>query len=290
MNPTNHGLVTPEWLHEHLNDPSVRVLDATTWMTPQPVGPSQIKHGGADWQAGHIPGSQHVCMVSDFSNPDGAFPYTLPTREQVEAKLSALGIQSDTHIVIYTAAQPMVATRVWWVLWAWGHERVSVLNGGLPLWRSQGRPLTTEPFIPTPSHYSAAPTARGVADADAVRQAIDHPSTCLINALSAPQFDGSGGAHYGRPGRIPSSVNVPASACFEPETMIWKSDTELRDLFRQQGLELGSQQHAITYCGGGIAASVAHFALTHLGHPQVSLYDHSLLQWANDNRLPMVTG
>ena len=80
-------LVTPEWLHARLDDPSIRVLDCTTWMTPQPVGPSKITSGRPDWMREHIPGSDHVCMVEDLSDPAGAFPYTLPGEAQIAALL-----------------------------------------------------------------------------------------------------------------------------------------------------------------------------------------------------------
>ena len=116
-------LATPEWLHAHLQDPSIRILDCTTWMTPQPVGPSMITSGRPDWAKAHLPGSDHVCMVDDLSDPAGAFPYTLPGETQIAALLARLGIGNAQPVVLYGAAQPMVVTRAWWVLTALGHPR-----------------------------------------------------------------------------------------------------------------------------------------------------------------------
>ena len=160
-------LVTPEWLHAHLDDPSVRVLDCTTWMTPQPVGPSTITSGKPDWLRAHIPGSDHVCMVHDLSDPAGAFPYTLPADDQIAALLSRLGIGNAHHVVLYGAAQPMVVTRAWWVLTALGLPRVSVLDGGLPRWRREGRPLTDAVTTRAPAAFQPRRDAAMVADASA---------------------------------------------------------------------------------------------------------------------------
>ena len=284
-------LVSAEWLNRHMAEAGVCVLDATTLMTPQPVGPSQITHGGALWASGHIPGSQHVCMVGDFSDPNGAYPYTLPTATQVADRCQALGIQPDSHVVIYTASQPMVATRVWWVLRTWGLSKVSILDGGLPHWRSCGYPLDTRALSPAPvRRFEPQVQANWVADAEDVMQAMADPDCVLINALSAPQFAGSGGAHYGRPGRIPGSIHVPAAAMFEPESMVWKQPHACRTLFEASGLQPGSDRRAIVYCGGGIAASVVFFVLKQLGHERVALYDNSLLEWSANPECPMALG
>ena len=123
-------LVDADWLEQHLQDPDVRILDCTTYMTPQPVGPSLVRSGRPDWEREHIPGSAHVCMVNDLSDPHGRFPYTLPGKATIERLLSGLGIGNAHRVVLYGAAHPMVVTRAWWVLSALGHERVSVLDGG----------------------------------------------------------------------------------------------------------------------------------------------------------------
>lgn len=284
-------LVSAEWLHRHTGDSNLRVLDATTLMTPQPVGPSHITHGGTLWASAHIPTSQHVCMVADFSDPVGAYPYTLPTATQVANRCQALGIDRDSHVVIYTASQPMVATRVWWVLKSWGLPHVSILDGGLPHWQACGYTLdTTTSKRVQADGFTPVLQASWVADAQEVMRAMSDPECVLINALSAPQFAGSGGAHYGRPGRIPGSIHVPAAAMFEPDSMIWKRPKECHALFEASGMRPGSDRRAIVYCGGGIAASVIFFALQQLGHERVALYDNSLLEWSTQPEYPMATG
>ncbi len=279
-------LVTPEWLYARLDDPSVRVLDCTSWMTPQPVGPSKITSGRPDWMREHIPGSDHVCMVEDLSDPAGAFPYTLPDDDRIAALLSRLGISNAQHVVLYGAAQPMVVTRAWWVLTALGHQRVSVLDGGLPRWRREGRPLTDAVTTRAPAEFQPRRRAAMVADAERVARAVAGSGERLVNALSTEQFAGTSGAHYGRPGRIPGSVSVPARDLVDMTSMDWQPLEAIEARMQTAGLGDPSEP-VITYCGGGIAASVTFFALRLLGRDNVALYDNSLLEWSADPTRPM---
>lgn len=279
-------LVTPDWLQARLDDPSIRILDCTTYMTPQPVGPSKITSGRPDWAAAHVPGAAHVCMVEDLSDPAGRYPYTLPSEAQIAALLSRLGIGNDHRVVLYGAAHPMVVTRAWWVLTALGHERVSILDGGKERWLKEGRPVTAEVTPHPPATFVPRLNASMVADADRVARAVEGGGERLVNALSAEQHAGTGGAHYGRPGRIPGSVNVPARDLVDPATMIWLPVDAIAQRFAAAGV-VDADEPVITYCGGGIAASVAFFALKLLGRERVALYDNSLLEWSADPARPM---
>lgn len=282
-------LVTPDWLNDRLDDPSIRILDCTTWMTPQPVGPSRITSGRPDWARAHIPGADHVCMVEDLSDPAGAFPYTLPAGAQLAARLAQLGVGEAHHVVLYAAAQPMVVTRAWWVLTVLGHRRVSILDGGLPRWRREGRPLTDAVTVRPPALFEPRLDADMVADAERVARAVAGSGERLVNALSPEQFAGTGGAHYGRPGRIPGSLNLPARDLVDPLTMDWQPIEVIDARLRAAGLD-DPQTPVIAYCGGGIAASVVVFALRLLGRGPVALYDNSLLEWSADPARPMQCG
>lgn len=278
-------LVQPAWLAEHLDDRSIRILDCTTYMTPQPVGPSKIESGLPDFERAHIPGAQHVDMVGQLSDPDGEFPYTLPQPAQLDGLLSRLGVSNEHRVILYASSTPVTVTRAWYVLRAFGHERVSLLDGGFRRWKSEGFPVTSEiSSFPATSYRSELDPNRH-ADRDAVRAAIDDEDTTLINSLGRDQFAGAGGAHYGRPGRIPGSINVPAIEIVDPVTHTYLATDALRDRFDSAGLK--PEQRAITYCGGGIAASADAFALELIGHDDWALYDNSLLEWSSDADLPM---
>lgn len=278
-------LVQPQWLAEHLDDPEIRILDCTTYMTAQPSGPSKIDSGLPDYRSGHIPGAQHVDMVTQMSDPDGAYPYTLPKPEQLDALLSELGVANEHRVILYARSAPMTVTRIWYVLRAFGHQRVSLLDGGFARWEAEGRPVTTDVPSYEPTTYRSMPDPRRYVDRDEVSAAIGSDDTVLVNSLGRAQFAGTGGAHYGRPGRIPGSVNVPAATLVDPKTHAYQSTDVMRRAFDDAGVT--RSQRAITYCGGGIAASTDAFALELIGHDDWALYDNSLLEWSTQPDLPM---
>ena len=278
-------LVDPQWLHDRLDDPSLRILDCTTYMFPQPVGPSRIESGRPDFERGHVPGAQYVNMATDMSEPGGAFPYTLPSPQRIEEVLGALGIGNEHHIVLYGRGHPMPVTRVWYVLRAHGHDAVSVLDGGFERWQREGRPTSQTPRSWPRTRYQARPDPRRIADADTVHAALTDPATRIVNALSREQHGGTGGAHYGRPGRIPGSVNVPARELVDPDTGCFLPEQALRARCAAAGAL--DAPRTIVYCGGGIAATTTAFAMALLGHDGWCVYDNSLLEWSADPARPM---
>ena len=286
--PVRPLLVDPQWLHDRLDDPSVRILDCTTYMFPQPVGPSRIESGRPDFERGHVPGAQYVNMATDMSEPDGAFPYTLPSVARIESVLSALGIDNGHHVVLYGRGHPMPVTRVWYVLRAHGHEAVSVLDSGFERWAAEGRPQSQSPRIWPRTQYRSRPDPRRVADADAVQAALSDPQVRIVNALGREQHQGTGGAHYGRPGRIPGSVNVPARELIDPATGCFLPVATLRERCAAEGAL--DAPRTIVYCGGGIAATTTAFAMALAGHDGWCVYDNSLLEWSADPARPMESG
>jgi thiosulfate/3-mercaptopyruvate sulfurtransferase len=286
--PATPGLVGTAWLEARLGAPGLRVLDCTTWMTPQPVGPSRIDSGRPGWAREHLPDALHVDMVEDLSDPDGRFPYTLPPPSRIAALLSRLGIGDDDHVVLYGASHPMVVTRAWWVLRTLGHERVSILDGGLEAWRREGRPLSDARPVFAPAGHGARLLPGQVVDADDVARALADGSAYVVNALSEEQFRGTGGAHYGRPGRIPGSLSLPARDLIDPPTGRWRA----RDALERRIAAVLPDRDApvIVYCGGGIAATAVAFALHLVGRTRVAVYDNSLLEWSADPDRPMQLG
>ncbi|MGE3862375.1 MAG: sulfurtransferase [Burkholderiaceae bacterium] len=281
-------LVDPRWLAANLAAPQLRILDCTTYMIAQPVGASLIRSGRPDYDEAHIPGAQHVDMVDDLSAPAAPFPYTMPPPAQIEALLGRLGIGNEHHIVVYGRGHIPTVTRVWYVLHAMGHRKLSILDGGFERWQREGLPATREVPRFAPVDYRTSFDPRRVADLNEVRAALSDTDVLLLNALGRDQFAGSGGAHYGRPGRIPGSVNVPARELADQETKVFHSTERIRALF--DATNALSAPRVLAYCGGGIAASAAAFALEMLGHPDWAVYDNSLLEWSAEAGLPMLVG
>ncbi len=289
-------LVSARWLQARLQQasapqpgqPTLRILDCSTYMTPQPVGPSWISSGRPDYLAGHIPGAMHVDMAQDLSDPNGAYPYTLLSVVAFEALMQRLGIYPEDHVVVYGRSAMVTITRAWFVLHAMGHARVSVLDGGLAAWQTLGGPLSQTAPKAVPSVYQARPLRGRVASLAQVRSALNQPRVCLVNALSRAQFEGSGSAHYGRPGRLPGSVSLPAAELLAPDSALFRPLDNLRADYSAAGVLQADQ--VITYCGGGIAATATAFTLQRLGQTRWSVYDNSLLEWSTLYDTPMVQG
>ena len=129
-------------------------------------------------------------------------------------------------------------------------------------------------------------TARLFLDSRAVREAMDAPDTCVINALDADIHRGDN-PRYGRPGRIPASVNVPASTLVDPDTNTFVSSEQAASIFREVGADPTGR--TVLYCGGGIAATLDAFVLNRLGYDDLSIYDASMSEWARDESLPIET-
>lgn len=282
-------LVEPEWLKSRLGEPNIRVLDCTTHMIAQPVGASKIVSGLADFEAGHIPGACHVDMARDLSDPSGPYPFTMLDSARFEALMRKLGIQAADHIVLYARSPMSTVTRAWAVLHVNGHENISILNGGWTGWlEAKGDVSDRTTTIQASAYEAQAPKRQHVVDIKQVKEAARQAPATLVNALTRQQFDGSGGAHYGRPGRIPGSVNVPARELFDLKTNRFVPIEQMRAKFEAADVDL--RQPIIHYCGGGIAASTSAFAQALLGHEQWAIYDHSLLQWSVQPDTPMQTG
>ena len=282
------NIVTPEWLSAHLSDLKVKILDCTTYMLAQPVGPSKIESGCAQYLKGHIPGAQHVCMEKDFSEPGARFAFTVPNPDTFNRLMQRLGINRDDHVVLYGHQQMSVVTRIWFVLHAMGHRKISILNGGLALWLKSGFALSDQLPTVKASHYKAAPKVGRIAGINEVSEGINDRQKVLLNALKKEQFLGTGGAHYGRPGRIPNSLSWPATDLYDPQTGEFKSLEELTALLKQLDLQAGQQ--VINYCGGGIAATTTAFVLETLGFTNWSVYDNSMNEWANTPDKALQTG
>lgn len=283
------AVVSSFWLKENLENPNIRILDCTTFMTPRPVGASITRSGKDHWISAHIPGSQYVDVILHLSNPAPNRPYALACEKSITRTLNAMGVGDAHHIILYGAAHPSMVTRAWWALKASGFAHVSILDGGWETWLLEKHPTSTtapyyEPVESTPSRNQAL-----IANILEVEAAISDKNTYLVNALSPEQFTGSSGSHYGRPGRIPNSLNLPANSLLKPNSTAFLPLEDLAAQCEKVGL-VDKNKQVITYCGGGIAASATLFALYRLGWPNLSLYDFSLLEWSNDQTKPMVVG
>ncbi|MFW0793360.1 sulfurtransferase [Gordonia sp. CPCC 205515] len=267
---TTPHLITADVLHSRLDDSALRIIDATVHLSFDDDGP-HIESGRQTYLDGHIPGAVFADQLGALSDPAGEAPFAAATSEQFAAAVGALGVANDTTVVVYDTTNNIWATRLWWQFGLEGFDNVLVLDGGLRAWTDAGYPTYTDESTNAPATFVTHRRPERIASTDDVIAALDDPKMLLVNALDRDSFAG---------GRIPGSVNVPFPELLD-DTGKLKSLNELRTLFDETGA-LDDAVRPVTYCGGGIAATTAAFALQALGRNDVAVYDGSLNAWTAD--------
>jgi len=271
-------IVSAEWLMQNLA--KVRLLDASWYM------PADKRDAKAEFEAAHIPGAVFfdIDALSDHST---SLPHMLPPPAQFGRDAGALGIGDDDMVVVYDGAGIFSAPRVWWTLKAMGHDKVAVLDGGMPAWKAAGGALESGPARPTAKTFTPRPNRDILRDFDAVKAALGH--TQVLDARSAPRFEGSEAEP--RPGlksgHMPGAANVPYRAVLTSDGRL-KDDQALQTLFAEKGVDLRAP--IITSCGTGVTAAILMLAIEKLGGRQVAIYDGSWTEWGGRDDAPVATG
>ncbi|MEW6642325.1 MAG: 3-mercaptopyruvate sulfurtransferase [Pseudomonadota bacterium] len=283
MTLTDDPLVSTEWLASRLDDPSLRILDATFKMPgvlPLPVD---------DFLAAHIPGAAFfdVDAIADHASP---LPHMYPDAAQFARDVGALGVFSDSLVVIYDAGGWVAAPRAWWMFLSFGHGNVRILDGGLQKWRAEGRPLQSGPATPRPGQLTTRQDPTRVRCLAQMRDNLTSAREQVIDARARPRFAGSVAEPRPglRSGHIPGSLNLPYNELFDAATGTMKPIAELRTLFTGAGLDL--QRPVVTTCGSGVSAAVLTLALYRLGVRDSALYDGSWSEWGQADGPPVATG
>lgn len=281
-------LVDVGWLRENLDDPQLRIIDCSVLLDQAEDGSFSFVSGETAWKEGHIPGSVFADLLKDgLSDVNSPLPFTRPSAETFVRAMGALGVGPGTKVVLYDRGNNMWAARVWWLLRGFGFDDAAILDGGWTAWTQAGAPVETGKAAYPAAVFHASPRGDVFVGAEDVLKLIDDPESQLIDALSPAMFRGEA-APYPRAGHIPGAVNVYAMDIVDPQTMRYRDEARLRELFAAAFDP--PQKRAVAYCGVGVGATSAAFTLHRLGHRSVSVYDGSLAEWSADPSLPMETG
>ncbi|MDT3721752.1 3-mercaptopyruvate sulfurtransferase [Pseudomonas oryzihabitans] len=265
-------LVTATWLQEQLGRTDLMILDASLYLPNEPQVADEI------YRQQHLPGALRF-DIEHFSDPDTSLPHMVPSVGRFARLAGELGVTPDTFIVAYDQKGLFSAARAWWLFRLFGHERIAVLDGGLPLWRNLGLPLEAgenhaqpQPAYPTALNYRLL---CGLGD---VQTALSVGQTQVLDARGAKRFAGE--VAEPRPGvasgHMPGSLNLPYDSLLNADGTLLPPQ-ELRQRFQALGVD--GLHPVIASCGSGVTAAVLLLALNVAGLPDGRLYDGSWSEW-----------
>ncbi|KAA8527190.1 hypothetical protein F0562_008581 [Nyssa sinensis] len=299
---TNEPVVSVDWLHGNLGEPDMKVLDASWYMPDEQRNPLQ------EYQVAHIPGALFF-DVDGISDRTTNLPHMLPSEEAFAAAVSALGIENKDGVVVYDGKGIFSAARVWWMFRVFGHDRIWVLDGGLPRWRASGFDVESSASSDAILKASAASEAiekvcQGQAvgpitfqtkfqphlvwTLEQVKKNIEEKTHQHIDARSKARFDGlAPEPRKGiRSGHVPNSKCIPFPQMLDGSQALLSKD-ELKKRFDQEGISLDSP--FVTSCGTGVTACILALGLHRLGKSDVAVYDGSWTEWGAHSETPIST-
>lgn len=274
-------VVSTAWLAERLGSPDVRIVDGS-WHMPNAGRSAREEHGKV-----HIPGAVFF-DIDAIADRTVDLPHMLPTPEAFAEAAGRLGLGRDATIVVYDSHGLFSAARVWWTLRTMGYDKVFVLDGGLPRWQAEGRPVEAGEVQAAPVTVPPAFRPELVRNVDDVRAHLASGDACLLDARSAARWRGE--AAEPRPGvrsgRMNGSANLPYDQVLVGDAL--KPAADLRRAFEAAGVDLSKP--IVTTCGSGVTASVLALALARLGLEDVAVYDGSWSEWGSRSDTEVVTG
>jgi len=283
MEYTNPGaLVTTEWLATNKTASNISIIDASFYL------PSAGRNPKEEFYKCHIPGAVFF-DINKIADQNTDLPHMLPNPDEFSKQAGNLGLSNADHIICYdTNGGPMAAMRAWWTFRVFGHERVSVLSGGLPKWQSEGHSIGSSPQIISQQHFATNLNLHLIKN---VEQIIENTKTNkfqLVDARSRGRFEGTEPEPRNglRQGHIPRAINLPFEKLLDLKNfMIMRSAKELSTIIAEAGID--PIKPLISSCGSGVTAAVLVMALYLLGHTQAAIYDGSWTEWATKPDTPI---
>lgn len=277
------ALVSTEWLADNLDAPDLRVVDASYYLPGEGLDPRQ------EFEAQHIPGAVFF-DIDAIKDPASDLPHMLPPPHIFSSKVRKLGLGDGLRLVIYDQRGIWSAPRVWWTFRYFGHEEVAVLDGGLPKWLDEGRPVEDGEAHPDERHFTPRVNSFLLRDRGQILDNLSAKSEQVLDARGAGRFEGRDPEPREgmRSGHIPGSRNLPFVELMDPASQTMLDKTDLKARFTGAGIDL--HKPVITTCGSGVTAAVLALGLHRLGHRDVSVYDGSWSEWGLPGDTPVESG
>ncbi len=273
------AIVETDWLADNLD--KVKILDGSWYL------PAQNRDPVAEYNAGHIPGAMFF-DIDAIADPNSDLPHMLPSAADFGKAVSEMGITNADRIVVYDGMGMQSAARVWWEFRAFRHYDVAVLNGGLPKWKAENRPVEATTPTPERASFGAKLDNGAVRTVEQLIANVDTRAEQVLDVRSAGRYDGSeADPRPGlRAGHIPGAKNLVYTAIMN-EDRTFKDADAIKAALTGAGIDLGGP--VVTSCGSGITASVMALGLHLIGHDDWAVYDGSWTEWGGRKDTPIET-
>jgi thiosulfate/3-mercaptopyruvate sulfurtransferase len=275
-------LVSTEWLAARLGEPGIAIIDATWFM------PDAGRDAAAEYAERHIPGAVYF-GIDDIRDHGSDLPHMLSAPADFAVAVRRLGVGRDSQVVVYDSHGLFSAPRVWWNFRVMGHGDTFVVDGGLPKWIAEGRPLESGWRTPEHGDFKASFNTALVRDLDAVRSDLETGAEQVVDARSASRFTGATPEPRAglRSGHMPSAKSLPWNGVLTADGVLADA-SRLRQAFELAAVDLTAP--IVTTCGSGVSASVLALALARLGRTDVAVYDGSWSEWGAKSDTPVAVG
>ncbi len=274
------ALVSTDWLAQHLDAPDVRVVDGSYFMA------ETGRDARAEYYERHIP-SAVFFDIDEIADTDNPLPHMMPQQEKFASRVRKLGLGDGIRIVVYDGLGLFSAARVWWMFRVFGHTDIAVLDGGLPKWLAEDRPVTDDETTPRERYFTSRLNSLLVRDLDQMTANLESKREQVIDARAPGRFEGREAEPRPglRGGHIPGSWDLHYRRLLDPKTGTVVDAKTLHGLFAEASLDLSRPVTAS--CGSGVTAAILALGLYLIGYPDTAVYDGSWSEWGSRDDTPI---